>query len=192
MNSALICIDFINDIVAADGKLSGKGYADFCLRHQTLDRLSALQQRCRREGLELFHVRVGFSPSYREQPKHSPLFGKADQFQALLLDGPGTEFHPKAAPVGDESIITKHRVSAFYATELELLLRTMKVDRVLIAGVATDLTVEAAARDAHDRDFRVTVVSDCCAAACDADHEKSLRTLGKIARICVAEQLSAD
>ena len=192
MGKVLLCIDFINDIVAPDGKLSGKGYAEFCERHRTLERVSAVQDRCRRAGIPVLHVRVGFSPTYIEQPKASPLFGKADQFQALQLGQPGTEFHPRVAPLENERVVTKHRVSAFFATELELLLRMLRTDELLIAGVATDLAVEAAARDAHDRDFSVTVLSDCCAAASDADHDKSLRTLAKIAQIALAEDLGLN
>ena len=189
MKKALLCIDYINDIVAEKGKLSGKGYLEFCQNNRTLENLSELQNYCRRQEIPVLHVRVGFSPSYSEQPKHSPLFGKADQFQALQLGGWGTEFHPQVAPIAGENIITKHRVSAFFATDLELLLRTLKIDAVIIAGVATDLAVEAAARDAHDRDFAVTVVADCCAAADNADHAKSLKTLAKIANIATLAEL---
>jgi nicotinamidase-related amidase len=49
--------------------------------------------------------------------------------------------------------------------------------------------VQAAARDAHDRDFDVTVVSDACAAATDEDHATSLSVLSKIAKVVLLEQV---
>ena len=83
----------------------------------------------------------------------------------------------------NEPVLTKHRVSAFYGTPLDVILRANGIREVLICGVATDLAVQAAARDAHDRDYVVTVVSDCCGAASDEDHETSLRVLAKIGAV---------
>jgi nicotinamidase-related amidase len=131
----------------------------------------------------VFHIRIGFSSDYKEHPENSPLFGAAKVAGALQLGSWGTEFHPKAGPVEGEAVITKHRVSAFFSTPLDLLLRTHGVRELLVCGVATDLAVQAAARDAHDRDYAVTVIADCCAAAADEDHEQSLKTIAKFAKI---------
>lgn len=181
--TALISVDFINDIVDPKGKLAGKGYADFIGKHHTLENVRKLLDLARREGISVIHVRVGFSPSYAEHPERSPLFGAAKQAQALRLGDWATEFHADAAPVAGETVMVKHRVSAFYGTPLDLVLRARGIRELMICGVATDLAVEAAARDAHDRDYMVTVVSDCCAAARDDEHEQSLRTLSKIASV---------
>ena len=191
MRRALLCIDVINEIVDPRGKLAGKGYAAFCRDAGTLDRVARLQHWCRAQALPVIHVRVGFSPGYPEQPKHSPLFGKADQFGALQLGSWGTEFHPQALPAAGELVLVKHRVSAFYATSLELCLRTAGVDELIIAGVATDLAVDAAVRDAHDRDFAVILPGDCCAAASSADHQRSLTTLAKLAQVVTLAELEA-
>lgn len=94
----------------------------------------------------------------------------------------GTEFAEVVSPVPGDIVLVKHRVSAFYVTNLDLLLRARGIRDLYIAGVSTDLAVEAAARDAHDRDYNVIVLSDCCAAA-DEDHKNSIRTLKKIASV---------
>ena len=59
--------------------------------------------------------------------------------------------------------------------------KTDEIDEVYLCGVSTDLVVQSAARDAHDRDYKVTILKDCCAAANDEDHNSSLSTLEKIA-----------
>jgi nicotinamidase-related amidase len=179
----LLCIDFINDIIDPRGKLSTKGHASFAEQHQTLYNVAALQKRARESGDLVLHVKIGFSASYVEQPLHSPLFGKAKEYDALKLGAWGTDFHDTIAPVNGERVIIKHRVSAFFATPLESLLHLNEITELCIAGVATDLAVEAAARDAHDRDFIVNVLHDCCAAASDEDHNRSLATLKKIAKV---------
>ena len=54
---------------------------------------------------------------------------------------------------------------------------------ILLAGCATDLAINSTARDAHDRDYTVTIISSCCIAANDEDHDSSLQLLGKIVEI---------
>lgn len=187
--TALLSIDFIHDIIEDGGKLAGKGYARFAAEHGTLIKLAKAQERFRAEGSLLVHVRVGFSANYLEHPAQSPLFGKAKDFGALQLSRQGTEFAAMVAPAAGEPVVVKSRVSAFYGTNLDLILRTQGIKTLLIAGVATDLAVEAAARDAHDRDYDVVVLSDCCAAASIEDHIRSLETIKKIGRVATLEDL---
>ncbi len=189
--NALILIDLINETVHPKGKLAGKGYADFASRHGTLDRIPKLLEYARSQQYAVIHVGIGFSPDYKEQPKSSPLFGSTKKFEAFKLGDWGTEFHPKAAPAEGEARLTKHRVSAFFGTALDIILRTYGVKSVVIVGCATDLAVQSAIRDAHDRDYLCTVVRDCCIAANDEDHEHSLRLLSKASKVVTLEELTS-
>lgn len=188
-DTALVLIDFVNEIVDKSGKLAGKGYTNFDEKHGSLTVASALLARARAENVAIVHVRVGFSPDYKEQPEASPLFGGAKKFGALRLGDWGTEFHAKVAPSSDEAVLVKHRVSAFYGTALEAILRTYGVRTIVFAGCATDVAVQAAVRDAHDRDFNCVVAADSCIAATDDDHEQTLRMLGKVASVQQSENL---
>lgn len=189
MKKALLLIDFINEIVHPEGKLSGKGYADFIAKHHTLEHVASAIQIARDKQLLIVHVRVGFSESYIEQPKSSPLFGKAHEFQVFKLDSWGTEFHQKIDVQPTDVMITKHRVNAFHQTPLDLILRNNQVNSLLIAGVSTDLAVANATRDAHDRDYQVTVLADCCAAPSEEEHNASLLSLKKIAAIATINDI---
>ena len=188
--NALILIDFINDIVHQDGKLAKKGYHDFTVRHKTPNALQATLEHARAKGWLVCHVRVGFLPTYVDHPSHSPLFGAAKQYRALCQNEWGTEFNEIALPSEKEPIVQKSRVSAFYNTNLDTILRINGTRNVYIAGVATDLAVEAAVRDAHDRDYLAYVISDCCAAASDEDHQKALTTLSKVAKVVNSKNLT--
>jgi nicotinamidase-related amidase len=183
-NRALLCIDFIHEIVDPGGKLAGKGYAAFAQENDSLARAAEAQTQFRDSGELVVHVRVGFSPTYIEHPAGSPLFGRAKEFQALTLGSWGTEFADEVRPHTEELVVTKHRVSAFFGTALDSILRARSVHELIICGVATDLAVESAARDAHDRDYRVTVLSDCCIAANETDHRQALQVLTKVGRVC--------
>ena len=190
--NALLLIDFINEIVDPQGKTSGKGYADFDARHGSLNRVSSLLAQARQKEFAIIHVRIGFSADYKEQPENSPIFGGAKKFGAIQLGTWGTEFHPKAAPTADEAVITKHRVSAFYGTALEAVLRTYGVRNLFVVGCSTDMAVQAAIRDAHDRDFACTVIGDCCIAPNDEDHEQTLRLLSKLAQVVTLDEFIAS
>ena len=189
--NALILIDFINEIVDPKGKFAGKGYADFDTRHATLDRVRSLLQYVRGKGHAVIHVRLGFSSDYKEQPEGSLLFGGAKKAGAVKVGEWSTEFHPKAAPLANEATLTKHRVNAFFGTPLDTILRTYGVKNLVVVGCATDMAVQTAVRDAHDRDYACTVLSDCCVAASDEDHEQTLRLLAKVATIMDLEQFQA-
>jgi nicotinamidase-related amidase len=180
---ALLLIDFINEIVAPEGIIATKGYADFDARHGTLDRVGRLLRLTRRTNQAIIHVRVGFSGDYKELPASSPLLGGARAAGALQLDTWATDFHPKAAPAESELCLTKHRVSAFYGTPLEIVLRTYGIRHLAVAGCATDVAVQTAVREAHDRDFACSVIGDCCMAANDDDHAHALRLVAKVAKV---------
>lgn len=183
MTSAIICIDFINEIVGASGKLAGKGYREFATQHNTLANLAKEQAAVRAAGGRVFHVHLGFAPDYSDHPAKSPLLGGARGAGILKLGTPSTEIVREVAPQEGDLVIVKKRISAFFGTDLERRLRDLNVGRVLLAGVATDLAVQSAARDAHDRDFEVEVLAQCCAAANEADHGTALNTMRKFVSV---------
>jgi len=189
MKKALLLIDFVNENVSKDGKMAGKGYPNYCEKYNVLDKAEALLTAFRNKGHLVIHVRVGFSPDYKEQPLNSPLFGAANKFGAFKIGAWGDDFYGTLAPLESEAQYYKHRVSAFYGTPVELLLKNQGIEELYICGVATDLAVQAATRDAHDRDISVTVVEDCCGAANENDHRNSLITLAKIAKISTLEDV---
>lgn len=192
MRRALLVIDYINEIVHPRGKLAAKGYADFIAEHDTFDHLNTAIRAFRQAGDAVFFVRLAFDPSYNNQPKGSPVFGRAHEF-GILADGTwSTEINGAVdydARNSDDNMVVKTRVSAFHDPRFAAMLHAQGFTDVYIAGVATDLAVEAAARGAHDYDFTVYVVPDACAAANQADHDGSLRVLPRFAQLVNAAEL---
>ena len=117
------------------------------------------------------------------------LFGKAKDFKALTLNTWATEIHSDIDVQDDDFMITKHRVSPFFGTPLNIYLNNNGIEDVYLCGVATDLVVESAARDSHDRDYNVFVVSDCCGAGSDEDHDKAISTIKKISNVCLSTDI---
>lgn len=183
MVTSLVCIDFINEIVDVAGKLAGKGYHSFTQKHGTLKKLAKKQEEVRSAGGRVIHIRLGFENDYSDHPARSPLLGGARGAGILQIGTWSTEIHSTVAPGTGDIVLVKKRISAFYGTNLEATLRSLNCENLIIAGVATDIAVQSAARDAHDRDFAVQVAADLCAAASDEDHERALENLGKFAKV---------
>ena len=71
-------------------------------------------------------------------------------WQGMCREGtPESEVHDEIAPLPDEKVILKHRYSAFYNTDLETVLRCLRVEDLVIAGIMTNMCCESTARDAY-------------------------------------------
>ncbi|MEM9037653.1 MAG: cysteine hydrolase [Actinomycetota bacterium] len=88
----------------------------------------------------------------------------------------GTLLYPPLDVLDDDTLVEKNRYSCFAsgASQLERVLRGRSLDTVLIAGTKTNICCEATARSAWDLDFDVVMVSDCCAALSDREHQSAL------------------
>lgn len=89
-------------------------------------------------------------------------------------------------------IIVKPRISAFYNTSLEATLRANHVKQLYLAGVSTEWAIQSTAREGHDRDYKITILEDCCAASSKEAHSTSLAMLSRIADIVTASNLSTE
>ena len=88
-----------------------------------------------------------------------------------------SEIHPELAPMPGEKVVFKHRYSAFYNTDLETVLRCLKVEDLVVSGVMTNLCCESTARDAYYRDFRVFIPADGTGTINEEMHLASLLNL---------------
>lgn len=188
MKTAFIGIDYIIDIMHPDGKISRS--AQHAATRHVIDKVNQILDIADDKNWLKLLVKVGFSANYTEQPKDSPMFAQAKQFGALSLASEGTDFHPDLHANKADMVIIKPRVSAFYCTELEAALRANKIERLIIAGVSTSMTVQSTAREAHDRDYQVIIVEEACAAPTQAEHDSSIEFLKNIASIVTIDQLA--
>ncbi len=89
-----------------------------------------------------------------------------------------SEIHSALVPLPSEKVVLKHRYSAFYNTDLEIVLRCLRVEDLVVCGVMTNLCCESTARDAYYRDYRVFFLADGTGSA---DEEMHLATLTNLA-----------
>ncbi|HXD79665.1 MAG TPA: isochorismatase family cysteine hydrolase [Puia sp.] len=141
--------------------------------------VSALQRAigaARAAAIPVIYVIVGFRKGF---PEVGP-FNKG--FSALTRGAgfPGLE-NPEVdavvAPRPGDIVVTKRRVSAFAGSDLEVILRARRIDHLVLTGIATSGVVLSTLREAADRDYGLTVISDACA---DRDAEVHSVLLGKV------------
>lgn len=128
-------------------------------------RVAGVLRWARGRGTQVIHVKVGFRPGMPEVSPRNMLFGAIKnnpQWQQMFSSDAGA-IHAAAAPVGDEVVITKHRVSAFTGTDLEMVLRANQIDTLILMGIATSGVVLSTLLEATDADYAVVVVADGCA-----------------------------
>jgi nicotinamidase-related amidase len=107
-------------------------------------------------------------------------FGRwRSDFRSVVRDcmrpgGRGRALVERLHPARDDYFVLKPKHSAFHATPLDLLLRQLGVEEVIVTGVAGDGCVLYTAADAHLRDYRVVVPEDCIASESEARTERAL------------------
>ncbi|MFE6701443.1 cysteine hydrolase family protein [Streptomyces sp. NPDC057718] len=185
--SALLVLDMVNELVHPDGH-----YAHVCReeveRRNVIERTAQAVERARSRDIPVIHVVLGYSSHYEDWPPASDLFGPPDPERRFTLGSWGTRVHERLTPEPGEDIVVKQRVSPFYGTNLESLLRSRKIGTLLLAGVATDLVVLMTAREAHDRDFAVEVLEDATATGDQELQDAALLMLARTAEVSSVER----
>jgi nicotinamidase-related amidase len=177
-----LVMDMMNDLVNETGA-SAATYGVQVKERGVLENTRQAIEAARKAGVLVGFVRVGFSPDYRECPPASPIFSGARKNGLFKLGTPGTETHAALGQQASDFDIVKHRVSPFYGTSLEPILRANGVERVILCGVSTNGVVHSGAREAHDRDYECIIFEDCCAGVTKDEHEHAIACLGRYARI---------
>ncbi|MCX7920313.1 MAG: cysteine hydrolase [bacterium] len=99
-------------------------------------------------------------------------------WKGMCLEGsPESEIHPELSPTAHEKVVFKHRYSAFYNTDLETVLRCLKIEDIVITGIMTNMCCESTARDAYYRDYRVFFLADGTGSISEEMHLASLLNL---------------
>ena len=136
-----------------------------------LDHLGTVIRAARSAGLPIIYVTVRFREGYPEISARNRMFAAIRQAGAAMVEtSPATDIHPAVAPQPGDIVVTKRRVGAFTGSDLEVVLRAQDIDHLVLTGIATSGVVLSTLRAAADLDYRLTVLSDCCADGDDEVH----------------------
>ena len=175
-HTALLVMDFENDIVHPEGAFKDFGFAQMVADNNVLDKTSQLLAAARSSGVTVIYVSVKFREGYPERPANSGLWQGLHGANALVEGTWGSQIHDQLTPEKGEPIVTKRGVSAFAASDIEQILHNKRIGTLILAGVATNFVVEGTARQACDLGYDTIVVGDCCASMSQEAHDSSLNT----------------
>ena len=122
----------------------------------------------REKKIPVIYVVVGFRPGTPEISPNNKGFVANRSMMASANMEDFIKVHPDLAPLPGEITVVKRRISAFTGSDLEVVLRAFMIQHLILMGVATSGVVLSTLREAADKDYRLTVLKDCCA---DGDEE---------------------
>jgi len=165
-HSALLVMDVQNGIVQ---RFAGKPELMAPFQH--------VVSVARRAGVPVIFVRVAFRDGYPEINAKNKTFSTIVGREDMVISHPSTQIHTSVAPLPTEPVVTKLRVSAFAGSDLEVILRSLQIDTLILTGIATSGVVLSTLREAADKDYGLVVLSDACL---DADPEVHRMLIEKV------------
>ena len=181
-HTALLLIDMQRDFVEPDGAFGMLGI-DLSMYREQVPRLARLLQDARDASVLVIHVQnttlAGRTSDSPAQLRFNLRMHAGDRHDEVPLrysiEGtPGHGFVEQLTPHPAEPVVRKYRSSAFWGTNLELLLRSNGIKTVVIGGCTTEGCVESTARDAMFNDLYVVIAVDCVASDDREQHDASL------------------
>jgi nicotinamidase-related amidase len=131
--------------------------------------LSKAIEHAREKNIPVIYVVVGFRKGYPEVSPENKSFSMIGKNKSFSFDTEeAARVYSSIAPKPGDVVVTKRRVSAFTGSDLEVVLRSLGIRRLTLAGIATSGVVLSTVREAADKDYGLTVLSDGCA---DGDEE---------------------
>lgn len=181
---ALLMIDMQSDFLAKDGFGDRMGY-DISLLRSVIIPCQQVLEAARKATLLVVHTREGFrsnladasSSKLNRSFKGIGLGTKGPLGRALIRGEAGHDIIEELYPLPDESVVDKPGHGAFFATDLDLILRNRDIKQLIICGVTTENCIQSTAREAKDRGYRCLVLEDCTASYVPELHNASIEML---------------
>ena len=166
--TALVIIDMQRDFVMPGGFGEALGN-DVKQLQVTIAPTRAILEGARKAGILVVHTREGHRPDLSDCPpaklargKGKTKIGDPGPMGRILIRGEvGHDIVPELYPIAGEVVIDKPGKGAFFATDLELILRDRNIKTLLVCGVTTEVCVNTTVREANDRGYECVVLSDC-------------------------------
>ncbi len=182
-NTALVIIDMQRDFCEEGGFGEALGN-DVTPTKAIIPTVKKVLDAARKANMFVVHTREGHRPDLSDCPstklRRSSAIGTDGPMGRILVRGEvGHDIVEELTPVAGEIIIDKPGKSAFYQTDLELILKNKNIDSLIVCGVTTHVCVHTTIREANDRGFECLMLEDGTATFDERDQEASIRMINQ-------------
>lgn len=181
-HTALVIVDMQHDFCSAGFSFEGQGI-DISMYPTMVPRLARLAEGARLAGVQVIYIMMTRLPNSRiESPAqlrftmrlHVAARGPLKPLQYTIEGSEGQQIIPELMPQAGDLVVRKYRSSAFWGTNLDMLLRSNAIKTIVVTGATTEGCVESTARDGLFSDYYVVIPEDCVASDDPAQHDASL------------------
>nr|CAG8433383.1 1450_t:CDS:10 [Entrophospora candida] len=157
-NSAFIFCDYQNDVIGMFHTTNVLN--QFLARSKNL--FNAVHTAKQKKKLHCISIGLSFRPNYPEVSPNNRYFENYKNSGRLVEGTKGAEFIDGLQPREHDIVIQRRRVDAFYNTDLQMILESLNIKHIILAGISTADVILSTSLSAADRDLCVTVVRECC------------------------------
>jgi nicotinamidase-related amidase len=198
-HTALVIVDMQRDFCCAGGSFDRLG-VDLSMYPPVIERIAELIAAARTSAVTLVFIQMTVLPGRASDSPaqirfnlrlHDSHHGQADPLPYALDGSEGQRFVPGIEPLDGELVVKKYRSSAFWGTNLDLLLRSNGIKSVVVAGCTTEGCVESTARDAMFNDYYVVIAANAVASDDPPQHDASMYLMARRFDLATAADLRA-
>jgi gluconolactonase len=158
--SALVIQDMQNDVIIEGGAFADSGAPAHAIAQNAVANVADLAAACRSAGVPVIHIWYIVEKGAPGLKQNAPLFQGVKEADALVRGTWGAAPAEGLEPQDGDHVVEKMRMNGFYETRLDILLRGLGADTLLITGAWTNMSIEHTARHGADAGYEVVVASD--------------------------------
>lgn len=174
--TAMIVVDMQNAFLSDEGSMT-KGGMDIAELKKTVEPVVRLVDACHRAEIPVIFTRYALRADYMDAGLRSERRPEFRKINSLVVGTWDVELDPRMDVRPVDYVMDKTRYNSFYNTNLEVILRGLGTDTLVVCGVTTEICVESTVRDAYFRDYKIFVPEDAVAAMDVERHRGTLRTI---------------